>query len=135
MGLTMHLLYLVPTLEATFSSYEEITVSTHVPSFTYKFDFPPFTVLVIALLNDGTIMTVLRGSCPAFNVTGCLEFGRGFCYCLWDRCVPLTRVPSRVASLYESLYSNRTSFIKSAVRKVGFGFGGCWTIKLSRDSA
>ena len=35
--------------------------------------------------------------------------------------VPLARTPSRVASIHESLYSNRTSFITRAVRKVGFG--------------
>jgi H+-transporting ATPase len=34
---------------------------------------------------------------------------------------PLTRVPSRAASIHESLYSNRTSFIQRAARKVGFG--------------
>ncbi|KAJ2915499.1 hypothetical protein MD484_g4903, partial [Candolleomyces efflorescens] len=43
--------------------------------FTYKFDFPPFMVLVIALLNDGTIMTlsvdrVLPSSTPdAWNLS------------------------------------------------------------------
>jgi H+-transporting ATPase len=35
--------------------------------------------------------------------------------------VPLTRTQSRVASIHESLYSNRVSFIKRAARKVGFG--------------
>ena len=35
--------------------------------------------------------------------------------------VPLTRVPSRAASIHESLYSNRTTFIQRAARKVGFG--------------
>lgn len=35
--------------------------------------------------------------------------------------VPLTRVPSRAASIHESLYSNRTNFIQRAARKVGFG--------------
>ena len=35
--------------------------------------------------------------------------------------VPITRVPSRVASIHESLYSNRTSFIQRAARKVGLG--------------
>jgi H+-transporting ATPase len=34
---------------------------------------------------------------------------------------PLTRTQSRAASFHESLYSNRTSFIRRAVRKVGFG--------------
>lgn len=33
---------------------------------------------------------------------------------------PLTRTPSRAASIHESLYSNRTSFIKRAARRVGF---------------
>ena len=33
----------------------------------------------------------------------------------------LVRAPSRVASIHESLYSNRTSFMKRAARKVGFG--------------
>ncbi|KIO19126.1 hypothetical protein M407DRAFT_245531 [Tulasnella calospora MUT 4182] len=35
--------------------------------------------------------------------------------------VPLTRTQSRAASLHESLYSNRVSFIRRAARKVGFG--------------
>ena len=35
--------------------------------------------------------------------------------------VQIERVPSRVTSIHESLYSNRTSFIQRAVRKVGFG--------------
>ena len=35
--------------------------------------------------------------------------------------LPLTRVPSRAASIHESLYSNRTTFIQRAARKVGFG--------------
>ncbi|EIM89254.1 plasma-membrane proton-e [Stereum hirsutum FP-91666 SS1] len=35
--------------------------------------------------------------------------------------VPMTRTQSRAASIHESLYSNRTSFIRRAARKVGFG--------------
>ncbi|KAH9923449.1 plasma-membrane proton-e [Epithele typhae] len=35
--------------------------------------------------------------------------------------VPMTRTTSRAASLHESLYSNRVSFIRRAARKVGFG--------------
>jgi H+-transporting ATPase len=35
--------------------------------------------------------------------------------------VPLSRTQSRAASIHESLYSNRVSFIKRAARKVGFG--------------
>lgn len=35
--------------------------------------------------------------------------------------VPLTRTQSRAASIHESLYSNRVSFIRRAARKVGFG--------------
>jgi H+-transporting ATPase len=35
--------------------------------------------------------------------------------------IPLTRTKSRAASMHESLYSNRVSFIKRAARKVGFG--------------
>jgi H+-transporting ATPase len=35
--------------------------------------------------------------------------------------IPITRTQSRAASIHESLYSNRTSFIRRAVRKVGFG--------------
>lgn len=35
--------------------------------------------------------------------------------------VPITRPLSRVASIHESLYSNRVSFIRRAARKVGFG--------------
>lgn len=27
-------------------------------AFAYKFDFPPFMILIIALLNDGTVMTI-----------------------------------------------------------------------------
>jgi len=35
--------------------------------------------------------------------------------------VPLERTQSRAASLHESLYSNRVSFLRRAARKVGFG--------------
>ena len=35
--------------------------------------------------------------------------------------VPLTRTQSRAASVHESMYSNRVSFIRRAARKVGFG--------------
>ncbi|KAF9817712.1 hypothetical protein IEO21_03261 [Rhodonia placenta] len=35
--------------------------------------------------------------------------------------VPITRTQSRAASVHESLYSNRVSFIRRAARKVGFG--------------
>jgi len=35
--------------------------------------------------------------------------------------VPLTRTQSRAASVHESLYSNRVSFIQRAARKVGLG--------------
>jgi H+-transporting ATPase len=35
--------------------------------------------------------------------------------------VPLVKTASRAASIHESLYSNRVSFIKRAARKVGFG--------------
>ncbi|KAF4618802.1 hypothetical protein D9613_009716 [Agrocybe pediades] len=35
-----------------------IVVCFAVLAFTYKFDFPPFMILIIALLNDGTIMTL-----------------------------------------------------------------------------
>ncbi|TFL04752.1 hypothetical protein BDV98DRAFT_543918 [Pterulicium gracile] len=35
--------------------------------------------------------------------------------------VPLVKTQSRAASLHESMYSNRVSFIKRAARKVGFG--------------
>jgi len=34
--------------------------------------------------------------------------------------VPMVRTQSRAASIHESLYSNRTSFIRRAARKVGF---------------
>jgi len=35
--------------------------------------------------------------------------------------VPLQRTSSRAASIHESLYSNRVSFLRRAARKVGFG--------------
>ena len=35
-----------------------IVVCFAVLAFAYNFDFPPFMVLIIALLNDGTIMTL-----------------------------------------------------------------------------
>ena len=38
-----------------------IVVGFAVMAFAFKFDFPPFMVLIIALLNDGTIMTLSVG--------------------------------------------------------------------------
>lgn len=35
--------------------------------------------------------------------------------------IPIIRTQSRAASIHESMYSNRVSFIKRAARKVGFG--------------
>jgi H+-transporting ATPase len=35
-----------------------IVVGFAVMAFAFKFDFPPFMVLIIAILNDGTIMTL-----------------------------------------------------------------------------
>lgn len=35
--------------------------------------------------------------------------------------IPITRTQSRAASINQSLYSNRTNFLRRAVRKVGFG--------------
>ncbi|KAG6876267.1 hypothetical protein C0992_000260 [Termitomyces sp. T32_za158] len=35
-----------------------IVMSFAILAFTYKFDFPPFMILIIALSNDGTIMTL-----------------------------------------------------------------------------
>lgn len=35
--------------------------------------------------------------------------------------IPMARTQSRAASIHESLYSNRTSFIRRAARKAGFG--------------
>ncbi|KAJ7273941.1 hypothetical protein C8J57DRAFT_1128045 [Mycena rebaudengoi] len=35
-----------------------IVVCFSILAFAYKFDFPPFMILIIALLNDGTIMTL-----------------------------------------------------------------------------
>ncbi|KAF9009884.1 plasma membrane H+-transporting ATPase [Cyathus striatus] len=212
-----------------------IVVCFAILSFAYKFDFPPFMVLIIALLNDGTIMTLsldrifsyavayglyLTGSTIAL-VCVCIEttffqdkFGVSFetnpvqhndrqlhmiiylqvaiisqalifvtrahsfffmerpsvalflAFCVaqlissiiahsnivwfipldWIKFamkatviksirkrreraavqeaatgVPMTRTQSRAASIHESLYSNRVSFIKRAARKVGFG--------------
>ncbi len=36
----------------------------------------------------------------------------------------LSRTQSRAASIHESLYSNRTSFLKKTMRRFGEGFGG-----------
>lgn len=44
--------------------------------------------------------------------------------------VPLTRTTSRAASVHESMYSNRVSFIRRAARKVGFG----GNVKMSGES-
>lgn len=38
-----------------------------------------------------------------------------------DTGIPIVRTQSRAASIHESLYSNRVSFIRRAARKVGFG--------------
>jgi len=39
------------------------TPSTSILVFCYKFRFPPFMVLIVALLNDGIIMTLLLTTC------------------------------------------------------------------------
>lgn len=44
-----------------------IVLGFAIMAFAFKFDFPPFMVLIIALLNDGTIMTLSVGAFPAFS--------------------------------------------------------------------
>jgi len=41
----------------------------------------------------------------------------------------LSRTQSRAASIHESLYSNRTSFLRKTVRRFGEGFGGKVKVK------
>nr|CAA05841.1 plasma membrane (H+) ATPase [Uromyces viciae-fabae] len=65
-----------------------IVVGFAVMAFAFKFDFPPFMVLVIALLNDGTIMTlsldrVLPSSNPDhWDLTEIFTYAIGYGLCL-----------------------------------------------------
>ncbi|KAG0143399.1 hypothetical protein CROQUDRAFT_135004 [Cronartium quercuum f. sp. fusiforme G11] len=158
-----------------------IVVGFSIMSFAFKFDFPPFMVLVIALLNDGTIMTlsldrVLPSNQPDhWDLTEIFTYAIGYGICLAlstivlfavivhstffedrfgvnaiknandddlvkfgmryvirifkppvspNKPIPgnqLARTTSRAASINESLYSNRVSFIQRAQRKTGLG--------------
>lgn len=47
-----------------------IIVCVRILAFVYMFDFPPFMILIIALLNDDTVMTSLSTvSCPRTLLT------------------------------------------------------------------
>ncbi|OAV98442.1 H+-transporting ATPase [Puccinia triticina 1-1 BBBD Race 1] len=65
-----------------------IVVGFAVMAFAFKFDFPPFMVLVIALLNDGTIMTlsldrVLPSQSPDhWDLTEIFTYAMGYGLCL-----------------------------------------------------
>ncbi|CAH7685806.1 putative plasmamembrane-ATPase [Phakopsora pachyrhizi] len=66
----------------------QIVVGFVVMAFAFKFDFPPFMVLVIALLNDGTIMTlsldrVLPSNQPDhWDLTEIFTYAFGYGICL-----------------------------------------------------
>ncbi|CAH7668823.1 putative plasmamembrane-ATPase [Phakopsora pachyrhizi] len=66
----------------------QIVVGFVVMAFAFKFDFPPFMVLVIALLNDGTIMTlsldrVLPSNQPDhWDLTEIFTYAVGYGICL-----------------------------------------------------
>jgi H+-transporting ATPase len=72
--------------------------------FCYKFQFPPFMVLIIALLNDGTIMTlsvdrVLPSTSPdSWDLTEIFAYAVAYgLYLTLSTYVPLTiSTPNRV---------------------------------------
>ena len=59
-----------------------IVVCFAVLSFAYKFNFPPFMVLIIALLNDGTIMTLSVDRVLPSNTPDSWDLSEIFAYAL-----------------------------------------------------
>ncbi|KDR79785.1 hypothetical protein GALMADRAFT_277203 [Galerina marginata CBS 339.88] len=59
-----------------------IVVAFAVLAFTYKFDFPPFMILVIALLNDGTIMTLSLDRVLPSNTPDAWDLAEIFSYAI-----------------------------------------------------
>ncbi len=57
-----------------------IVVGFAVMAFAFKFDFPPFMVLIIALLNDGTIMTLSVDRVLPSNTPDSWDLGEIFAY-------------------------------------------------------
>ncbi|CAG7850029.1 Plasma membrane ATPase 1; AltName: Full=Proton pump 1 [Serendipita indica DSM 11827] len=59
-----------------------IVVCFAILAFVYKFDFPPFMVLIIALLNDGTIMTLSVDRVLPSNTPDSWDLAEIFAYAL-----------------------------------------------------
>lgn len=57
-----------------------IVVGFAVMAFAFQFDFPPFMVLIIALLNDGTIMTLSLDRVLPSNTPDSWDLGEIFTY-------------------------------------------------------
>src|ERR1700755_2900237 len=59
-----------------------IVVCFDILAFGYKFDFPPFMVLIIALLNDGTVLTISVDRVLPSNSPDSWDLGEIFAYAL-----------------------------------------------------
>jgi len=59
-----------------------IVVCFAVLAFGYRFDFPPFMVLIIALLNDGTVLTISIDRVLPSNSPDSWDLGEIFAYAL-----------------------------------------------------
>jgi H+-transporting ATPase len=59
-----------------------IVVCFAILAFAYKFDFPPFMVLIIALLNDGTVLTISVDRVLPSNQPDSWDLGEIFAYAL-----------------------------------------------------
>ena len=59
-----------------------IVVCFAILAFAFKFDFPPFMVLIIALLNDGTIMTLSVDRVLPSNTPDSWDLAEIFAYAL-----------------------------------------------------
>lgn len=59
-----------------------IVVCFAILAFGYKFDFPPFMVLIIALLNDGTVLTISVDRVLPSNSPDSWDLGEIFAYAL-----------------------------------------------------
>merc|ERR1712137_654838 len=85
-----------------------IVVGFAVMAFAFKFDFPPFMVLVIALLNDGTIMTLSLDRVLPSNQPDHWDLTEIFTYAVgYGLCLALSTIVLFAVVVHSSFFEDR----------------------------
>jgi len=85
-----------------------IVVCFSILAFAYRFDFPPFMVLIIALLNDGTVLTISVDRVLPSNQPDSWDLGEIFAYALaYGLYLTMSTIGLMLAIMHTDFFENK----------------------------